>query len=157
MRIYLQLARQPPLKPGIEPGTSRLTVVRSILLSYSSFKLISSINFIRLRSLFMNPTRVNRTPDQLIYSQPLCQLSYHWTKLTLPYSPNTHDGTRTHNPLIRSQMRYPLRHAGFPCSPTVLPYRAPRSRLLVLIQGPLGYGPNTLPLRQVAISVLPFQ
>jgi hypothetical protein len=24
---------------------------------------------------------------------------------------NDHDGTRTHNPLIRSQMRYPLRHA----------------------------------------------
>ena len=30
-----------------------------------------------LSFLYLNPARVNRTPDQLIYSQPLYQLSYH--------------------------------------------------------------------------------
>ena len=34
-------------------------------------------------------------------------------------------------------------------------FRAPRSRLQVSILGPLRYERNTLPLRQVAITVLP--
>ena len=42
------------------------------------------------------------------------------------------------------------------CCILTISYRAPRSRLQVSIMGPLRYERNTLPLRQVAISVLPY-
>ena len=140
-----------PLETGIEPVTPRLTVGCSNQLSYSSFKLILSVNFIRRWSLFMNPTRVNWTPDQSIYSQPLYQLSYHWTKLIyraprtvlpVPCSPYRAPqiplvGLEPTTPRLEVECAIRLRHKGvtvlplpcspLPCSPLPCsPYRAPR-------------------------------
>ena len=67
-----------------------------------------------------------------------------WVKASYPnhldYCGGTLSETRTRNPRIRSPMRYPLRHKG--------------EQNLGSNQGPLGYEPNTLPLRYPAIYSL---